>query len=107
MNPNFSQQGNSDTEGAADMGDPNESGEGEMNFSTQDYPELQGLQQGASIKVTCEGTVSGTDGDNVSISINPGSCQFETQGAADKAMGEMSKQDNVAPSQNAGAGEDF
>lgn len=100
MNPNFDQ--GADTE--PDTQDPNEAGEGEneMTFSTGDYPELEGLQAGAPVKVTCQATVKDAGDGNVTLSIDPGACEFETEGQADKSMKQMSEQnsypDNTAPS---------
>lgn len=105
MNPNFDNGAGADQE--PDMQDPIEGGEGELNFSTADYPELEGLQPGAPVKVTCQATVSAAQDGQVSLAIDAGSCQFETEGQADKAMKSMSAQDSYQAPDNAAAGEDF
>jgi len=104
MNPNYE---NAPTETEPDTQDPTESGENEMSFSTAEYPELEGLQPGNPIKVTCQGTVANSDDGQISITIDPGSCQFETEGQADKEMKNMSKQESISPAPTQGQGEDF
>lgn len=111
MNPNWDNQGGGAggdaTDQEPDQSDPNEGGEGELSFSTQDYPELEGMKVGDPIKINCEAKVVNSDDGQISVSIDPGSCQFETQGPADKAMKDMSRQESMAPSPSTGAGEDF
>jgi hypothetical protein len=103
MNPNF--QDNSDQE--PDMSDPNEGAESEMSFSTQEYPELDGLKPGAPVRVTCEATVGDSADGQVSLVITPGSCQFETEGPATKAAKDMSQQSYDQGGDNSASGGEF
>jgi hypothetical protein len=89
-----------------DMSDTGEGGENELTFSTGDYPELEGIQEGAMVDVRCKATVTGNDNGNVSLAVQPG-CEISTEGQADKAMKEMSQQDSAAPAQGASPESDF
>ena len=97
MNPNFENEpATMESEGT---------GGGELGFSKTQYPELEGLKEGASVKVRCEGTISSSDGDMVYIT--PTTCEFETEGQADREMKEMSKQQIPASSGNSNDAGDF
>ena len=102
MNPNFEGE-QMKPEGELSEGEL--SGGGELAFSKAQYPELEGLKDGSPIKVRCEGTISSSDGDMVYIT--PTSCEFETEGQADREMKEMSKQQIPAGSGNSNDAGDF
>lgn len=102
MNPNFENSGDQ-----PDNLDTNGGGEGELSFSTVDYPQLEGLQPGAPVKVTCQATVKDGGNGQVTLSIDPGSCEFEMEGQADKAMKEMSGQANSYQQTPGNEGGDF
>lgn len=105
MNPNFDSNQSQDAE--PDPNAPGEGTENEMQFSTADYPELDGLQQGAPVKVTCDATVGQSGNGSVSLNITPGSCQFQVEGQADKAMKEMSQQSAPPPPPSGNEGDSF
>lgn len=104
MNPNFNNEADGQTDPGTDTG--NDTGEGELTFSNQDYPELDGLKAGAPVEIKCQGTVKDSSNGLTTLSIDPESCEFQTQGPADKAMNEMSKQDSM-PAPTGDSGNDF
>ena len=61
----------------------------QMNFSTAEYQQLEGIKPGASIpKIVHTGNrvVSAQDG---MVTVEMGSCEFETENSADKGLKEM------------------
>ena len=80
----------------------------EMIFDTAEYPQLDGLQDGSPVTVTCEGTVSKTEGGQVTLSITD--CQFKTEGQVDRDYRDMNRQDSMSGSSKGGPsvnGDDF
>ncbi len=60
-----------------------------MVFSTQDYPQLEGLAAGADVpKITHTGNKVKEAADG-SVTIELGQCEFEVKNPADKAHDEM------------------
>jgi hypothetical protein len=72
-------------------------------FSAQEYPQLSGIKNGASVKVSADGRVAATDGDSVTVTLE--NCELETEGRADKELREMSAQPD-SNTEGAGASTD-
>ena len=67
-------------------------GEGKTVLNVSDYPELEGIQAGASVKGTWEGTVDSEPDKDGNVPITYNSMELETENAADKALeGMMAK----------------
>lgn len=79
----------------------------EMTFDTAEYPQLDGLEEGSPVTVTCEGTVSKTGSGQVTLAIS--NCEFTTEAQVDRDFRDMKRQDSVG-NKNGGptvSGDDF
>lgn len=78
----------------------------EIQFQEGEYPELDGLEPGSSVKFNGSATIEDNGQGGKSLVIQ--SMDFETEGLATREMKKMSAQDSLpAPMEAQGSGDDF
>lgn len=75
--------------GKADIVDGVDGGD-KIRLNVSDYPDLTGIEAGASVSGTWEGTVDDAQDEDGNVFVTPSSMEIELENAADKELSELS-----------------